>query len=139
MTEQSPEFRVSAFMQDIENLKATLDTLGIMYNLKKMPLEVKDAMQGKYATENVEIPIFPHVQFFGRLCMMLEDLQAKFTAPDNEGLIPSCHLHGEGGPMMFINGKAVCMSCLADGPFADFVCDWVDPDAEMPEQKEELS
>lgn len=137
MDQKSPEFRVGAFVQDIENLRSTLDMLGIMYRLKKTKIEIKDA--GKYHNEIIGIPEFQLHQFLGRVCMMLEDLQARFTAPDNEGLIPSCHIHGAKPPVVVVEDKAICLLCLADGPFAKFVCNWVDPEDEMPEQEKELS
>lgn len=113
-------------MQDITNLRATLDALDIMYELKKTPLEIKS--DGKYHVENVDIPIFSIHQFLGRICMMLEELQAKFTLPNNEGLIPSCRAHGHKPPVMVVEGRAFCVICLANGPFAEFACDWVSPE-----------
>lgn len=126
MDQKSPEFRVGAFIQDIENLKSTLDALDIVYQVETMPLEVKS--EGRYHAENVDIPKFHLTQFLGRICMMLDELQARFAAPDNEGLVPHCKIHGAKPPVMIVEDKAFCVRCLADGPFADFVCGWVDPE-----------
>ncbi len=137
MAKRSPEFRIDAFVQDITNLKTTLDALGITYHLKKTKIEIKDAGQSR--NETVDIPEFPLHQFLGRVCMVIEELQAKFSPPANEGLVLRCKLHGKDIPAICIEGRAYCMQCIANVLFAGYECDWVDPEDEMPEQEEELS
>lgn len=133
MTEQSPEFRVSAFVQDITNLKATLEALGIPYYRKKTKIEVKD--KDHYHHETIDIPEFQLHQFLGRVCMMLDELQSKFSVSASEGLVPHCKIHGRDIQTLCISSHAYCLRCIV----ADFECDWVDPENEMPEQKEKLS
>ena len=112
---ESPVFKLEAFKQDIENLKATLDKLEIVYTQQPVPVQIKQDDGSVRGGQTIMIPTFNIQQFLGRLCMIIEDLQQLQTGGQNDmDMVPQCRVHGIDGPFLFIEDSPYCWSCIVD-------------------------
>lgn len=122
-----PEFKLDVFKQDVSNLTSFLDQLGIMYELVERQVEFK-AQGEPYGKETVKIPRFLLEQFFGRLCLIIEELQSVNVAPDNEGLVAHCPVHGSEAKFIYFNDRAICLVCLCEQNLCE--ANWIAPEGE---------
>ena len=112
---QSPPFKLAAFMQDIENLKTTLDRLEIPYLTKPVPVQIRQDDGSIKGGETVLIPEFNLQYFLGRICMILDDLQSKWrTGEDAMGMVPRCPTHGLESLFFMVNESPYCLKCIID-------------------------
>ena len=120
MNDRSPEFRLDAFKQDIDNLCLTLDRFEMLYNLRKQNIKIKDSMEGKFQQAEIDIPVFVLHQFLGRFCAVLAELQNKAEGviiDEETQMKPKCKIHGTEMPAMQIGEKIYCLQCIGERIF----------------------